>query len=41
MNVSFFLLIITLFGLAFLTDWNKHVIILMLVSCGFWMTMIW
>ncbi|KAL7425208.1 hypothetical protein Q5752_000896 [Cryptotrichosporon argae] len=41
MNVSFFLLILTLFGLAFLTSWNKHVLILLGVSTLLWATMAW
>lgn len=41
MNFSFFALILTLLGMAFLTSWNRHVLFLMAVSAGLWGTMIW
>jgi uncharacterized membrane protein YpjA len=41
MNASFFFLILSLLFLGYMTDWNKHVLFLMLVSTGLWMTMIW
>ena len=41
MNVSFFLLILVLFALAFLTSWNKHVLVLMGVSTLLWASMAW
>jgi len=41
MNVSFFLLLIVLFGLAFLTSWNFHVIMMLVVSALLWGSMIW
>ncbi|KAI5452391.1 hypothetical protein NCC49_000951 [Naganishia albida] len=41
MNFSFLALILTLLGMAFLTNWNKHVLFLMAVSSGLWATMIW
>jgi hypothetical protein len=41
MNASFLLLILTLFGLAFLTSWNKHVIFMMFCSTLLWGAMIW
>lgn len=41
MNVSFALLIVTLFALAFLTSWSMHVLFLMAVSVGLWATMVW
>jgi hypothetical protein len=41
MNVSFFLLLIVLFGLAFLTNWNFHVLMMLVVSALLWGSMIW
>jgi hypothetical protein len=41
MNLSFFFLLITLFGLAFLTDWNGHVLALIGVNLGLWAAMVW
>jgi len=41
MNASFFLLILSLLFLGYMTRWNKHVLFLMLISTGQWMTMIW
>jgi len=41
MNVSFFLLLIVLFGLAFLTQWNIHVIMMLVCSACLWAAMIW
>jgi hypothetical protein len=41
MNVSFFFLILTLFGLAFLTQWNKHVLFLLGVTTLLWGAMAW
>lgn len=41
MNVSFFLLLIVLFGLAFLTGWNFHVVMMLVVSALLWASMIW
>ncbi len=41
MNVSFFLLILTLFALAYLTKWNAHVLMLMGVSTLLWGAMMW
>jgi cbb3-type cytochrome oxidase subunit 3 len=41
MNASFFLLILSLLFLGYMTRWNKHVLFLMLISTGLWMTMIW
>ncbi|RSH93208.1 hypothetical protein EHS25_007561 [Saitozyma podzolica] len=41
MNVSFFFLILTLFGLAFLTQWNKHTLFLLGVTTLLWGAMAW
>lgn len=41
MNVSFFLLLIVLFGLAFLTGWDFHVIMMLVVSTCLWAAMVW
>lgn len=41
MNVSFFLLILVLFALAFLTSWNKHVLLLLGVTTLLWGAMLW
>jgi hypothetical protein len=41
MNVSFFLLLVVLFGLAFLTDWDFHVLMMLVVSTLLWASMIW
>ncbi|GHJ86957.1 hypothetical protein NliqN6_3359 [Naganishia liquefaciens] len=41
MNFSFLALIITLAAMAFLTSYNGHVLFLMAVSTGLWITMIW
>ncbi|ORY34664.1 hypothetical protein BCR39DRAFT_513904 [Naematelia encephala] len=41
MNVSFFLLILTLFALAFLTKWNQHVLIMLAVTTCLWAAMVW
>lgn len=41
MNVSFFLLILTLFALAFLTKWNFHVLMLIGVTTLLWGSMMW
>lgn len=41
MNVSFFLLLIVLFGLAFVTNWDFHVIMMLVLSTVFWAAMIW
>jgi hypothetical protein len=41
MNVSFLLLLIVLFGLAFLTNWNFHVLMMLVVSALLWGSMIW
>ncbi|OXC70842.1 hypothetical protein AYX13_00827 [Cryptococcus neoformans] len=41
MNGCFFLLILTLFALAFLTQWNKHVLLLLAVTLLLWGSMAW
>ncbi|WVQ84521.1 hypothetical protein IAT38_006675 [Cryptococcus sp. DSM 104549] len=41
MNLCFFFLILTLFALAFLTGWNKHVLMLLGVSALLWGSMAW
>ncbi|KLT45819.1 hypothetical protein CC85DRAFT_239911 [Cutaneotrichosporon oleaginosum] len=41
MNVCFFLLLITLFGLAAITNWDKHVLALLVTSTILWAAMIW
>lgn len=41
MNVSFFLLVITLFGLAVITHWNVHVLSLLGISTLLWGAMVW
>ena len=41
MNICFFLLIITLFGLAALTGFNLHVLLLLGVTCVLWGAMMW
>ena len=41
MNVSFFLLILVLFGLAALTQWNGHVLLLLGISTLLWASMVW
>jgi len=41
MNISFFLLLLTLFALAFLTSWNKHVLMLLGVTTCLWVAMMW
>ncbi|ODN94811.1 hypothetical protein L198_04958 [Cryptococcus wingfieldii CBS 7118] len=41
MNVCFFFLILTLFGLAVLTQWNKHVLLLLGVTTLLWAAMAW
>lgn len=41
MNFSFLALIVTLGGMAVLTSYNRHVLFLMAVSTGLWVTMIW
>lgn len=41
MNVSFFMLLLVLFALAFLTGWNKHVLALFGISGFLWATMVW
>ncbi|KIR59225.1 hypothetical protein I314_04740 [Cryptococcus bacillisporus CA1873] len=41
MNVCFVLLILTLFALAFLTQWNKHVLLLLGVTLLLWGSMAW
>lgn len=41
MNVSFFLLLLTLAALAFLTSWNKHVLLLLGVTALLWASMLW
>ena len=41
MNISFFLLILVLFALAFLTSWNKHVLLLLGVTTLLWGAMMW
>ncbi|KAK8849742.1 hypothetical protein IAR55_005077 [Kwoniella newhampshirensis] len=41
MNLCFFLLVLTLFALAFLTGWNKHVLLLFGVTICLWGSMIW
>ncbi len=41
MNICFFLLLITLFGLAAITNWDKHVLALMGTSAVLWAAMIW
>ncbi|KAK4685033.1 hypothetical protein P7C73_g5127, partial [Tremellales sp. Uapishka_1] len=41
MNISFLLLVITLFGLGFLTAWNKHVLVMIVASTVLWGMMMW
>lgn len=41
MNLCFFLLVLTLFALAFLTGWNKHVLLLFGVTICLWGSMMW
>ncbi|WRT69781.1 uncharacterized protein IL334_006772 [Kwoniella shivajii] len=41
MNLSFFFLLLTLFGLSVLTQWNKHVLALLGVTALLWGAMIW
>ncbi|WWC65912.1 uncharacterized protein I303_108534 [Kwoniella dejecticola CBS 10117] len=41
MNLCFFFLLLTLFGLAVLTQWNKHVLMLLGVTALFWGSMMW
>ncbi|WVR07986.1 hypothetical protein IAU60_005029 [Kwoniella sp. DSM 27419] len=41
MNLSFFFLVLTLFALAFLTGWNKHVLMLFGVTILLWGSMAW
>lgn len=41
MNVSFFLLILVLIALAFLTGWNQHVLLLLGVTILLWASMAW
>lgn len=41
MNVSFFLLILVLIALAFLTGWNQHVLLLLGVTVLLWASMAW
>lgn len=41
MNISFFLLLITLFGLAAITNWNQHVLSLLAISSVLWASMVW
>ncbi|KAJ9096396.1 hypothetical protein QFC21_005218 [Naganishia friedmannii] len=41
MNFSFLALVVTLLTMAYLTSFNKHVVFLMVVSTGLWVTMIW
>ncbi|WVQ96077.1 hypothetical protein IAU59_003178 [Kwoniella sp. CBS 9459] len=41
MNLCFFFLILTLFGLYALTGWNKHVLLLLGVTSLLWGSMVW
>lgn len=41
MNVCFFLLLVVLFGLALLTGWNFHVVMMLVASSMLWAAMIW
>ncbi|WWC73617.1 uncharacterized protein I206_107589 [Kwoniella pini CBS 10737] len=41
MNLCFFFLLLTLFGLAVLTQWNKHVLSLLGVTALLWASMMW
>lgn len=41
MNICFFLLLITLFGLAAITNWDKHVLALLVTSTVLWAAMVW
>ncbi|KAK6908852.1 hypothetical protein L486_01504 [Kwoniella mangroviensis CBS 10435] len=41
MNLCFFFLLLTLFGLAVLTQWNKHVLLLLGVTALLWGSMMW
>ncbi|WVW86846.1 hypothetical protein I302_108901 [Kwoniella bestiolae CBS 10118] len=41
MNLCFFFLLLTLFGLAVLTHWNKHVLMLLGVTALLWGSMMW
>ncbi|WWC95438.1 hypothetical protein V866_002301 [Kwoniella sp. B9012] len=41
MNLCFFFLLLTLFGLAVLTQWNKHVLLLLAVTALLWASMMW
>jgi len=41
MNISFFLLLVTLFGLAFLSNWNIHVLALIGINACLWAAMVW
>lgn len=41
MNMSFFLLLVTLLWLAYITSWNGHVLALLGINAALWATMIW
>ncbi|OCF35162.1 hypothetical protein I316_03204 [Kwoniella heveanensis BCC8398] len=41
MNLCFFFLLLTLFGLYVLTGWNKHVLLLLGVTTLLWGSMVW
>lgn len=41
MNISFALLLLTLFGLMILSRWNLHVVALFVINAALWATMMW
>ncbi|RSH81002.1 SMK killer toxin resistance protein [Apiotrichum porosum] len=41
MNISFALLLLTLFGLMILSSWNLHVVALFVINAALWATMMW
>ena len=41
MNICFLLLLMVLFALAILTHWNKHVLLLLVVTAVLWASMLW